>query len=1101
MDVSTKRSEVQDLSGQRSQDNCAEDNVSTNVRRKESDKENGREDSTIDDVEDINDIVTETSKPTLFEAPEAGCKRKRQSRMVCVDGHAVLRENNYTIQEGFASSVNCTEPTTRFRTDTDSKYMVNSAGAIISMTAQQYTKKAKVNGEQLVKRERHVDPVMAAFKLGLRKENEHANVNRLHYVGMHAALFKPFVTNALLEKAKFAVENGNHDHGSAVTTEFSLDNQPRCLDPKVVRMRDYQLEGLNFMLRMHREFGSCILADEMGLGKTLQTIAVLGTLKTEFGISGPHLVVVPMSVLSNWLSEFKRFCPSLNVVRYHCTSDDEKRRVRQIITHGAVRGDVDVVVTTYDVVNSEFKTGKGSGLFNIRYRYLVLDEAHKVKNDLTIIAHACRTVTRNHTLLLTGTPLQNNLRECWALLNNMQSDVFQRSDAFDNAFDAADMTSTNLNTVDEVWKLLKLLVLRRRKHEIDLALPPKRELRLMCPLSDMQNFWYKRLLLANAQKVVQNGNISAPLRTVNAGEEQGQETNGISPKLANLMMQLRKVCNHPYLFKNVEEDSVNTTADDIAESSGKMKMLHRLLQTLKKEGHRAVIFSQFTTMLDLIEDYLLLLGYKYVRLDGQTNRIQRMINISQFNAPKSEVFIFILSTRAGGLGVNLQTADTCILFDSDWNPQSDLQAMARVHRIGQTQPVTIYRMIMTGTVEERIVARAARKLMLDEMVSVGSDAMFGKDPNNVKDKEDSEEPTESDMKQALKFTMRKMFKASGGSTIAMDAPVGDVLSNENLDKLIERARSGVDPEEDDDNEDDKCFSLLAEDCSVKTFDGKEYTAQSLFKGGSLADIRKEWVRKNQITTGKRVVQSRTVEMDGGTGMGKRVKVLRENTYDISKGLPGVYEKGGELYGQKKEEAKRTMLVAGRDYDNLDHCQACGLEGELVLCDRCPNGFHPVCLGFANLKSFENDLKNRSRSSIQKKSFSCSHHSCSICNKSSTQAGNLLLRCTGCPNAYCEDCADWDTLIVSHVQPPLLLQQYGFVYCKQAAYCCCSKECAAATAQTDNMYLNSHEAPTTSVPIATCLQSIPSPVKVAPSTKSSEIHIDQIALSSVNVESA
>ena len=192
-----------------------------------------------------------------------------------------------------------------------------------------------------------------------------------------------------------------------------------------------------------------------------------------------------------------------------------------------------------------------------------------------------------------------------------------------------------------------------------------------------------------------------------AGEDAKEKSSsggGDWRKLNSLLMQLRKCCNHPYLFSpGIQDEGV--TLEDIIEASGKLSVLDRILIKLKENGHRVVIFSQFTSMLDILANFLHLRGYQYARLDGSTNRVQRSIDIAAFNRPNSPVFAFLLSTRAGGLGVNLQTADTCVMFDSDWNPQVDMQAMARVHRIGQKKTVHIYRLVTAGTVEERMTQR------------------------------------------------------------------------------------------------------------------------------------------------------------------------------------------------------------------------------------------------------------------------------------------------------------------------------------------------------------------------------------------------------------
>lgn len=784
-----------------------------------------------------------------------------------------------------------------------------------------------------------------------------------------------------------------------------------------------------------------------------------------------------MSVLSNWMSEFKRFCPSLIVVRFHSSNKEEKDRLKKMILAGIPLGEIDVIVTTYDMLVSEGKQGIG----NIRYRCLILDEAHKIKNDETIVSGACRRITREASVFLTGTPVQNNLKECWSLLNCLQPDIFTKSNLFNDSFDANDMTLTNLGLVDSVWKLLKILVLRRRKVDVNLKLPPKRELRLMCPLSSQQIFWYKRILLSSAISQitgVNDGNTefetSGDKTKIKIQDGQAEKA---PLKLNNLMMQLRKICNHPFLFPNVGKDPEFCEPEDYIESSGKLAMLDRLLLTLKKENHRCVIFSQFTKMIDIIEDFITLKGYTFVRLDGQTNRIQRMINIGRYNAPNSSLFIFLLSTRAGGLGVNLQTADTCILFDSDWNPQSDIQAMGRVHRIGQVKPVTIYRMVSSDTVEERIVARATRKLLLDEMVSHGTESIMkgsgctsSYESKDLYDEEESENKgaSTSDMMKALKFTMKRMFKNSGGSTIKLnlDNSVGNSMSNKNLDLSIAYARSqgnliDVDSsnspttidDEDDDDDRDNCFALSSKNSDTKVFQGEDFHLTSLYKGKSLKDIKNEWENSQSETLGKREVVSRFVAVKGVVGAGGTINVLKQNFYDLKNGEPSVYGKNGEL-GQKNIQAapvsKRKQVKAGVDYKNVEFCHACGQGGKLLCCDGCPMAYHHECLGFKNEKEFNKSLANKG--GLPTKKFYCPHHQCTNCLKTTSQAGNLLLRCMGCPTTYCEDCADFDgTMTIIPEQPPALLQNLGFHQCNQAVYILCSPQCSHVFAQTNEYF--------------------------------------------------
>jgi len=281
---------------------------------------------------------------------------------------------------------------------------------------------------------------------------------------------------------------------------------------------------------------------------------------------------------------------------------------------------------------------------------------------------------------LTGTPLQNNLHELWAMLNFLDPVVFDSSVKFDSGFDLArDIVDRDL--LSKAHYLLRPFCLRRTKGEVESRLPPKEEIVVNVPLSEMQTFWYKRLILADAELLERvedqlNNNGGANPTPGPNGEEAGDDTNPSSvndwKRLQSLMMQLRKCCNHPYLFQGAEPDFDGTTSEDLVEASGKLQILDRLLKILQEKGHRVVIFSQFTSMLDILSDFLKLRNWKHARLDGSTNRVQRAVDVLQYNQADSTHFAYLMSTRAGGLGINLATADTVILYDSDWNPQGEL---------------------------------------------------------------------------------------------------------------------------------------------------------------------------------------------------------------------------------------------------------------------------------------------------------------------------------------------------------------------------------------------------------------------------------------------
>ncbi|XP_047572229.1 probable global transcription activator SNF2L1 isoform X3 [Lutra lutra] len=464
-------------------------------------------------------------------------------------------------------------------------------------------------------------------------------------------------------------------------------------------LRDYQIRGLNWLISLYENGVNGILADEMGLGKTLQTIALLGYLKHYRNIPGPHMVLVPKSTLYNWMNEFKRWVPSLRVI---CFVGDKDVRAA-FIRDEMMPGEWDVCVTSYEMVIKEKSVFK-----KFHWRYLVIDEAHRIKNEKSKLSEIVREFKSTNRLLLTGTPLQNNLHELWALLNFLLPDVFNSADDFDSWFDTKNCLGDQ-KLVERLHTVLKPFLLRRIKTDVEKSLPPKKEIKIYLGLSKMQREWYTKILMKDIDVLNSAGKMD-------------------KMRLLNILMQLRKCCNHPYLFDGAEPGPPYTTDEHIVSNSGKMVVLDKLLAKLKEQGSRVLIFSQMTRLLDILEDYCMWRGYEYCRLDGQTPHEEREDKflevellgqreaIEAFNVPNSSKFIFMLSTRAGGLGINLASADVVILYDSDWNPQVDLQAMDRAHRIGQKKPVRVFRLITDNTVEERIVERAEIKLRLDSIV-------------------------------------------------------------------------------------------------------------------------------------------------------------------------------------------------------------------------------------------------------------------------------------------------------------------------------------------------------------------------------------------------
>ncbi|XP_044463556.1 CHD3-type chromatin-remodeling factor PICKLE-like isoform X3 [Mangifera indica] len=471
-------------------------------------------------------------------------------------------------------------------------------------------------------------------------------------------------------------------------------------------LHPYQLEGLNFLRFSWSKQTHVILADEMGLGKTIQSIAFLASLFGE-GIS-PHLVIAPLSTLRNWEREFATWAPQMNVVMYVGSAQAravireyefyfpknhkkiKKKKSGQTVSESKQdRIKFDVLLTSYEMVNLDT-----ASLRPIKWACMIVDEGHRLKNKDSKLFSSLKQYSSSHRVLLTGTPLQNNLDELFMLMHFLDAGKFGSLEEFQEEF-------KDINQEEQISRLHKMLaphLLRRVKKDVMKDLPPKKELILRIELSSKQKEYYKAILTRNYQILTRRG--------------------GSQISLINVVMELRKLCCHPYMLEGVEPDieDTNESYRQLLESSGKLQLLGKMMVRLKEQGHRVLIYSQFQHMLDLLEDYLTYKKWQYERIDGKVGGAERQIRIDRFNAKNSSRFCFLLSTRAGGLGINLATADTVIIYDSDWNPHADLQAMARAHRLGQTNKVMIFRLITRGTIEERMMQMTKKKMVLEHLV-------------------------------------------------------------------------------------------------------------------------------------------------------------------------------------------------------------------------------------------------------------------------------------------------------------------------------------------------------------------------------------------------
>lgn len=541
---------------------------------------------------------------------------------------------------------------------------------------------------------------------------------------------------------------------------LALKEQPPYLGgpQSALELRDYQLDGLNWLVYSWCKSNSVILADEMGLGKTIQTIGFLSYLFNDHNLYGPFLLVVPLSTLDSWRREFDNWAPEMNAVVYLGDVNSRNTIRNYEWCHPNNRLKFNVLLTTYEILLKD-----KIFLSAINWAVLSVDEAHRLKNDDSSLYRSLFDFNTFHRVLITGTPLQNSLRELWALLHFIMPSKFPTWPDFE--YEHKDSANKGYS---KLHKQLEPYLLRRVKKDVEKSLPSKTEQLLRVEMTSIQKQYYKWILTKNYKALAKGlkGNLSG---------------------FVNIMMELKKCCNHATLIRPTDELSHLDPLTRLIRGSGKLLLLDKLLVRLKETGHRVLIFSQMVRMLDILSDYLTYRRFQFQRLDGSIRGEIRRQALDHFNAPDSTDFCFLLSTRAGGLGINLATADTVVIFDSDWNPQNDLQAQARAHRIGQKNRVNIYRLVTKNSVEEDIIERAKRKMVLDHLViqrmdttgrtvlSKGAASGVSTTPSN------STLTNKEELAAILKFGAEELFKEGDKD--------GDEEPHLDIDEVLNRAET------------------------------------------------------------------------------------------------------------------------------------------------------------------------------------------------------------------------------------------------------------------------------------------------------------------------
>ncbi|KYQ90628.1 SNF2-related domain-containing protein [Tieghemostelium lacteum] len=460
------------------------------------------------------------------------------------------------------------------------------------------------------------------------------------------------------------------------------------------KLFEYQVTGVKWLWELHQQEAGGIVGDEMGLGKTIQIVSFLASLHYSKMLGGPALIVAPATLLSNWVKEFHKWWPAFRVGLYHSSGNNRNEIVDVISDRGHI------LLTTYESIRINQDI-----LLDHHWEYIVLDEGHKIKNPDAEITLSCKQFQTCHRLILSGSPIQNKLTELWSLFDFVFPGKLGTLPIFQSQFSTpigqGAYSNSSILQVQTAYKcavalrdLISPYMLRRVKSDVLKSLPSKNEQVLMCPLTESQEKLYLEFLESNDVQSVLEGK-----RNLLYGID-----------------VLKKICNHPDILHINPDDEDHPEDYGNMERSAKLKVVQQILPMWKKQNDKVLLFCQTRQMLDIIEDFIRKeTKFQYRRMDGTTSVKNRQTLVEEFNLDP-DIFIFLLTTKVGGLGLNLTGANRVILFDPDWNPSTDAQARERVYRIGQKKMVTIYRLVTLGTIEEKIYHRQIYKQFLTNKI-------------------------------------------------------------------------------------------------------------------------------------------------------------------------------------------------------------------------------------------------------------------------------------------------------------------------------------------------------------------------------------------------